>query len=184
MRFKTALPLAVLAMLSVTAIPRRSNATPPEKATAQQKIQSVDYLVGTWNCTHTVGTFSGTYTTTFSKVLGDLWLKQTYDFPPRKTADHNDPRITAEALMGFDESRQTWIRFFANSLGQYFAIRMTDTKNGWAWKYSTFFVRTKPETAEPDAHFIRKSNTEYMIEGPTYPEDGTLVTEHHTCHKM
>ena len=30
---------------------------------AQQKIGSVQYLVGTWNCAHTVGTFSGTYTT-------------------------------------------------------------------------------------------------------------------------
>jgi hypothetical protein len=184
MRYKAVLLFAVILMLSVTAVLGRSTAAPPEKATTQQKMQSVDYLLGTWNCTHTVGTFSGTYTTTFSRALGDFWLKQTYDFPPQKTADRNDPRITAEALMGFDEPRQTWVRFFANSLGQYFSIRMTDTENGWAWKYSTFFVRTKPETPDPDAKFIKKSNTEYMIEGPTYPEGGTLVTEHHTCHKM
>jgi len=53
---------------------------------AQQKISSVQYLVGTWNCAHTVGAFSGTYTTTYAKALGDVWLKQTYDFPPEQTA--------------------------------------------------------------------------------------------------
>ena len=36
---------------------------------AQQKIASVQYLVGTWNCSHTVGTFAGTYTTTYAKYF-------------------------------------------------------------------------------------------------------------------
>ena len=31
-------------------------------AAAQEKIGFVQYLVGTWNCAHTVGTFSGSYT--------------------------------------------------------------------------------------------------------------------------
>jgi outer membrane lipoprotein-sorting protein len=55
------------------------------RATAQQKMASVQYLVGSWHCHHTVGTFSGTYTTTYTRALGDLWLKQTYDFPPTQT---------------------------------------------------------------------------------------------------
>src|SRR5438445_8399546 len=95
----------------------------------QQKIASVQYLVGTWNCAHTVGTFSGTYTTTYAKALGDLWLKQTYDFPPAQTAER-EPAVQGEWLMGYDERRQAWVRFGAMSTGQYFAIRMTDTGDG------------------------------------------------------
>src|SRR6267154_1016968 len=81
-----------------------------EKATSQQKMASVDYLVGTWNCAHTVGTFSGTYATTYSKALGGLWLKETYDFPQQRTKESTEPAITAETLMGFDERRQAWVR--------------------------------------------------------------------------
>jgi hypothetical protein len=66
---------------------------------AQQKIGSAQYLVGTWNCAHTVGTFSGTYTTTYSRALGDLWLRQTYDFPPKQTAE-SEPAVHAEFIMG------------------------------------------------------------------------------------
>jgi hypothetical protein len=159
-------------------------ADPQEKATSRQKIESVSYLVGTWNCDHTVGTFAGKYSTTYSKVLGGLWLKQTYDFPPQQTKEGTtEPAINAETLMGFDERRQAWVRFFANSEGLYFPIRMTDTGNGWSWKYVSFFPRTKPETSEPDATFTKKTDKEYTIDGPSYEQNGTRVTEHHTCHK-
>src|SRR6266705_4557954 len=82
----------------------------PASPAAQQKIASVQYLIGTWNCAHTVGTFSGTYTTTYAKALGDLWLKQTYDFPPAQTAKPA-PAVQGEWLMGYDERRQAWVRF-------------------------------------------------------------------------
>jgi len=185
MRKKSVLQVVVMAMLFViTAAKAESAEAPQEKATAEQKLESVNYLVGTWNCAHTVGTFSGTYTTTYTKVLGGRWLQQRYDFPPTKSGGHDEPQITAEVLMGFDERRQGWVRFFANSEGQYFPIRMTDNGNGWSWKYVTFFTRTTPETPSPDATFTKKSDTEYLIDGPTYPLDGTTVTEHHTCHKL
>jgi hypothetical protein len=170
--------IAAMAMFLALLVP--ADATP----TAQQELASVNYLVGAWNCNHTVGTFSGKYTTAYSKILGDTWLKQTYDFPPQKTAGHEEPAITAEALMGYDERRQAWVRFFANSKGQYFAIRMTDTGNGWSWKYVSFFKRTTPETSDADATLTKKSDTQYVIDGPSYPLDGTQVTEHHTCNKM
>ena len=144
------------------------------KPTARQRMASVDYLIGTWSCAHKVGTYSGTYTTNYSKVLGDRWLKETWDFPG----------VTAEALMGYDEARQAWVRFFANSRGQHFEVRMTDVPDGWTFKYATFFARTRPETPEPDATFTKKSDTDYVIDGPTYPREGTLVTEHHACHKV
>jgi hypothetical protein len=106
------------------------------------------------------------------------------DFPPQKTTERIEPRIRAETLIGYDENRHAWVRFFANSLGQYFAIRMTETDNGWSFKYVSFFKTARPETPAPDATFTKKSNTEYTVDGPTYPENGTQVTEHHTCHKM
>ena len=105
---------------------------------AQQKIASVQYLVGTWNCAHTVGTFSGTYTTTYAKALGDLWLKQTYDFPPTQTAE-SEPAVHAE----------------------YF-----------------------PEAPGSDATFTKKSDSEYAVDGPSYEQNGTRVTEHHVCRKV
>jgi hypothetical protein len=77
------LPIAVAAIifsapLHAGAVSRAQQ----KKATARQKMASVDYLVGSWSCAHTVATFSGKYTTKYRKVLGDLRLKQTYDFPP------------------------------------------------------------------------------------------------------
>lgn len=152
-------------------------------ATAKQKMASAQYLVGTWSCAHTVGTFSGTYKTTYANALGNLWLRQTYDFPPRQMQE-NEAAEQAEYLMGWDDRREAWVRFGGMSTGMYFAIRMTDTGDGgWAWKYVSFFKRSTPETPGADATFTKKSDTEYVIDGPTYPKDGKPVTEHHVCKK-
>jgi hypothetical protein len=59
--------------------------------TAKEKMTTVNYLVGSWGSAHTVGTFSGKYTTTYTKVLGDLWLRQTYDFPPANVETRGQP---------------------------------------------------------------------------------------------
>lgn len=167
-----------LPALLLTAAATQPGATAQRSAPPQPSM--VDYLIGTWDCAHTVGNFSGTYRTSYAKVLGGKWLQQTYEFAGQK----DDPASTAVALMGFDDRRQTWVRFFANSKGQYFPIRMTDTGTGWAWKYSTFFTRSTPETPGPDAMITRKSDTEYEIQGPSYPKDGVQVTEHHVCRKV
>jgi hypothetical protein len=152
--------------------------------TARQRLASVQYLVGTWNCAHTVGTFSGTYTTTYANALGNRWLRQTYDFPPRQLEENKETEH-AEALFGYDEGRQAWVRFLALSTGDYFPIRMTDAGDGgWSWKYVSLFPRKTPETPGSDATFTKKSDSEYMVDGPTYPKDGTLVTEHHVCKKQ
>jgi hypothetical protein len=177
MKRNTGSSIAILAMLLTASSARAAS-------TAREKIASVHYLVGTWNCAHTVGAFSGKYTTTYSNALGDLWLRQTYDFPATQTAGNVEPARQAETLMGYDERRQTWVRFFAMSNGQYFSIRMTDTDDGWAWKYVSFFKTQKPETPGSDATLTKKSDREYVIEGPSYPENGTVVTEHHVCKKM
>ena len=96
------------------------------------------------------------------------------------------PAWKGEALMGYDERREAWVRFLTLSTGPYFAMRMTDTGDGgWSWKYVSFFPLQRPETPGSDATLAKKSNTEYMIDGPSYKEDGTgpMVTEHHTCRK-
>jgi hypothetical protein len=161
-----------------------ASACADESRVSQQKIASVQYLVGTWNCAHTVGTVSGTYRTTYSNAFGDLWLKQAYDFPPRRTGE-NEPAVHAEYFMGYDERRQGWVRFGAMSTGQYFAIRMTDTADGgWSWKYVSFFPTQKPEAPASDATFTKTSNSEYTVDGPSYEEHGTRVTEHHVCKKV
>jgi hypothetical protein len=72
------------------------------------------------------------------------------------------------------------------SLGRRFrgaVLAKSSTGNGWAYRYVSFFG-TKPEAPEADATFTRKSDTEYVIDGPTYPENGKQVTEHHDCHKL
>jgi len=154
--------------------------------TARQKLATVQYLVGSWSCTHTVGTFSGTYSTTYAKPLGDLWLEQTYDFPPKQMGD-NEQAVHGEFFIGYEERRSAWVRFGAMSNGQYFANRMTETGGGnWSWIYVGFFGWHTPDKSGSDATFTKKSNVEYVIDGPTYPKDGTgeLVTEHHVCKKL
>jgi hypothetical protein len=184
MKRSFALPFAVAAIILAAPFHEGAASRAQQKtATAQQKMASVDYLVGAWSCAHTVGTFAGKYTTTYAKVLGNLWLKQTYDFPPKQFGGDNERPVTAEALIGYDEGRGQWVRFFATSHGEYFSIRMKETGNGWAYRYISFFG-SKPDTAEADATFTKKSDTKYLIDGPTYPENGTKVTEHHSCHKM
>lgn len=152
------------------------------RPSAKEKLATVEYLVGTWSCAHTVGSFAGTYATRYAKVLGDLWLKQTYDFPPQQFGGNTEPAVTGEALIGYDANRGQWVRFFANSTGQYFPIRMKETGTGWAYRYVSFFG-SKPDAPEADATFTKKSPEEYVIEGPTYPENGKEVTEHHDCRK-
>jgi hypothetical protein len=184
MKRSFALPFAAAAI--ILAAPFHEGAASraqQRKPTAKEKMASVDYLIGNWSCDHTVGTFAGKYTTKYVKVLGDLWLKQTYDFPPKQFGGDNERPVTAEALIGYDENRGQWVRFFATSTGEYFPLRMKETGNGWAYRYISFFG-SKPDTANADATFAKKSDTEYLIDGPTYPENGTQVTEHHSCRKL
>jgi hypothetical protein len=150
--------------------------------TADQEMASVQYLIGAWNCQHSVGSFAGSYTTTYANALEGRWLEQTYDFPSTQT----EAAWHAEALMGYDERRKTWVRFLATTKGQYFAIRMTGTDSGgWSWKYVSFFDSQRAESPGSDAVFVKRSDSEYAIDGPSYKENGTgpLVTEHHVCKK-
>ena len=59
----------------------------------------------------------------------------------------------------------------------YFA--MTAKRNGdvWSWSY------VLPGSSATAAVYTRRSDTEFTVDGPTYPENGRPVTEHHRCLK-
>jgi len=158
-------------------------------ATPNEALATRQFLIGTWNCTFTVAPTDGSapvqqgpYTTTWANALDGTWLRQTYDQP---SGPKEEP-FRAEYFIGYDQARQSWIRFGVSSTGMYFAIRMTEDGNGgWTWKYVGLFPRktATPPSDTPDASFTRVSDTEYRIEGPTYPDGGVQVAEHHNCKK-
>jgi hypothetical protein len=173
----------LLASVTLITLVFSSNTLQAQEAkSGNEKMSNVNYLAGTWSCEHQVGDFSGKYKTTYEKVMGGHWLKETYEFPPGQFGGKSQA-VTAEALIGYDDRRGQWVRFFVDSVGDYFSIRMKDTGNGWAYQYVSFFV-AKPDKTDADATFTKKSDTEYVIDGPTYPENGKQVTEHHQCRKQ
>lgn len=144
------------------------------QSAAQDEIKFAQFYVGTWSCAHTVGDFSGTYTTTIENSLGNRWLKQTYDFPT--LGDAPGP-AHAEYFIGYDPRNQSWLRFGAMTDGQYFAMRGKRSGNVWTWGY------VLPGTSG-SAVYTKKSESEYTVDGPSYIENGKPVTEHHTCRKV
>jgi len=48
----------------------------------------------------------------------------------------------------------------------------------------SFFNRQQPETSDSDATFTKKSDSEYVVEGPSYPKNGVRVTERHRAGKL
>jgi hypothetical protein len=167
MKRKPALLAALAAVL--LAVPSRTHA----QTAAQQELKPVHYLVGTWSCAHTVGDFSGTYTTSFTTALDDRWLKQRYDFPATKT----EPAWYGEFYLGYDARVPRWVRFGAMSTGQYFGMVSKDasvTTMSWAYRLPG---------PNASATWTKRSDSEFTIDGPSYPENGKPVTEHHVCKK-
>jgi hypothetical protein len=160
--------LAALATLLLAAV-----ASARGRSTAQQELESAEFLVGTWHCSHTVGDFAGTYTTTVAKTLGNLWLKQTYDFP---ATGERAGAMQGEYFIGYDARSQRWVRFGAMSTGQYFAMLGKRADNVWSWNYVL-------PGQSGSAVYTKKSGAEYTVDGPSYPENGKLVSEHHICRK-
>jgi len=160
--------LVVLAMLFTASTKSRA------QSSAQQEIKFAQFYVGRWTCAHTVGDFSGTYTTTIENSLGNRWLRQTYDFP---TLGNSSGPAHAEYFIGYDPRNQTWLRFGAMTDGQYFAMRGKRIGDVWTWGY------VLPGTSG-SAVYTKKSDSEYTVDGPSYVENGKPVTEHHRCRRM
>ena len=98
--------------------------------------------------------------------MDDKWLKQTYDFPD---TGERGTAVRAEYFMGFDTRNQRWLRFGAMTDGEYFAIVAKRADNSWTWSY------VLPGTSG-SAVYIKQSDTEYTVDGPTYPQNGKSVT--------
>lgn len=142
------------------------------QSVASREMQAAQFFVGTWNCAHTVGDFSGTYKTTIANSLDNRWLKQTYDFP----ATSGGAPVRAEYFIGYDPRNGRWIRFGAMSDGLYFAMVAKRSGNTWPWTY------VLPGT-RGSAVYTEKSDSLYTVDGPSYEQNGKPVTEHHTCRK-
>jgi len=159
---------AILAMVTQTSAALAANNPPAES------LRAADFLLGTWTCTHQEGDITGTYTTHYEKALSDAWIKETYDF----AATSAEPAMQGEWFIGYDPRVNEWIRFGAMSDGLYFAMVGTHANDTWSWTYAL------PGKANPGKTVYTKlSPTQYTIVGPSYPINGTMVTEHHVCNK-
>ncbi|HEY4439708.1 MAG TPA: hypothetical protein VGN14_04600 [Candidatus Elarobacter sp.] len=133
----------------------------------------LDFLAGRWHCAHTVGDFSGTYVERFERTLRGRWLRQTYEFP----ATGDQPEARAEYFIGFDPRVSRVVRFGAHDNGMYFAMRTTSlTDTTMVFEY----VLPGPGAT---ATWTKHGGREYTIDGPSYPQNGRTVTEHHDCRK-
>ncbi len=137
------------------------------------EFDAAHFFIGTWHCADTVGDYAGTYTTTIAPALDNHWLEQTYDFAVSTALPRG---LRGEFFIGYDPRSAKWIRLGAMNDGMYFAMRGTRTGDVWSYGY------VLPGTSG-SAIYTRKSDTEYTILGPTYPENGKEVTERHGCHK-
>ena len=159
-------PAIAIVVLFTSAAARADTAT-------QQEMKAARFFVGSWNCAHTADReAAGTYTTTYASVLGDAWLKQTYDFPATTT----DPAVQAEFFIGYDARVERWVRFGAMSDNLYFAN--VGKRNGDVWSFTYVLPGTSGSVM-----YTKKSDSLYTVDGPSYPVNGTIITEHHTCTK-
>jgi hypothetical protein len=159
--------LTALAALGISSSEARTQSPPNTEA------EFMSFLVGTWSCADTVGDNAGTYSTTIARTLDDRWLRQTYTWAP---ASESPKPLRGEYLISYDPRIRKWIRMGAMNDGMYFA--MTGTLSGDTLTYGYVL----PGTAGK-ALYIRKAESELRVIGPTYPENGRLVTERHACRK-
>jgi len=144
-------------------------------SSATDEMSSASFFVGTWNCTHSEDSGpAGSYTTTYTSVLGDRWLEQTYDFPATTT----DPALRGDWFFGYDSRVKRWVRFGAMSDGLYFAMVGARTGDTWSWSY------VLPKQSDAVAtRYTKTSDSQYRVDGPSYPASGKMITEHHLCTK-
>jgi len=142
------------------------------RANDKDEMQFAQFFVGKWDCKHTVGDFSGTYTTTYTSAMGGAWIEQVYDFPATKS----EPTVHAEYFLSYDGRIPQWVRFGAHSNAQYYGMVGERLGNIWSWNYVL-------PGRSGSVVWTKKSDTEYTVDGPSYPQAGKMLTEHHTCTK-
>ncbi len=139
----------------------------------KEEMQFAQFFVGRWDCKHSVGDFSGIYSTTYTPTMGNAWIEQVYDFP----ATGSDAPVHADYFLGYEARVNQWVRFGAHSNAQYYGMLGTRADNVWSWSYVLPGLSGR-------AVWTKQSDTEYTVDGPTYPANGKMVTEHHTCRKV
>jgi hypothetical protein len=82
----------------------------------------------------------------------------------------------AEYFIGYDARRDGWVRFGAMTTGQYFAMLGKRVDNVWSWNYVL-------PGLFGSAAYTKTSHAEFTVDGPSHPENGKPVTEHHVCRK-
>jgi hypothetical protein len=161
-----------IAFAAIAAVLAAAPASAQTRANDKDEMQTGQFFLGTWSCKHTVGDFAGTYTTTYTPAMGGAWIKQVYDFP----ATGEDMPVHAEYFLSYDGRIPQWVRFGAHSNAQYYGMVGERLGNIWSWNYVL-------PGRSGSVVWTKKSDTEYTIDGPSYPKDGKTVTEHHTCRK-
>jgi len=132
---------------------------------------AADFLVGSWQCADTVGDYTGAYTITVTKALDGRWLREIYQWHNAATSRE----LSGEYFLSYDPRVKKWIRIGAMNDGMYFS--MVGVRAGDEWTFG--YALPGPGTAV----YSKRSDTEYTVLGPTYKENGKLVTEHHGCQK-
>jgi len=131
---------------------------------------AADFLVGSWQCADTVGDYTASYTITVTKALDGRWLREIYQWH-----DATPRALSGEYFLSYDPRVKKWIRIGAMNDGMYFSMVGVRAGDDWTFGYAL----PGPGTAV----YSRRSDTDYTVLGPTYKENGKVVTEHHGCHK-
>jgi hypothetical protein len=142
------------------------------QSAVNEESRAAEFLVGTWQCADTVGEQAGSYNLTVTKALNGRWLRENYQWQATPGAQ----ALSGEYFLSFDPRVKKWIRIGAMNDGMYFSMVGVRLGNDWTFGYAL----PGPGTTV----YSRRSDTEYTVLGPTYRENGKLVTEHHGCHKV
>ena len=160
---------SIFFLLAAFALAKTPVATAQGMAAEEQR--AADFLIGTWQCADTVGDYNGSYTITVTKALDDRWLRELYQWHNPAT-----PReLSGEYFLSYDPRVKKWIRIGAMNDGMYFSMVGQHAGDDWTFGYAL--------PGRGKAVYTKKSDAEYTVLGPSYQENGKLVTEHHGCHK-
>jgi hypothetical protein len=164
MKQSTSIALAaVLLLLGLTSVARAD--APPNAA----KMQVLNHLVGTWNCSWHAGTASGEILSTFTPVMNGAWIQQT-----ESTKDKNgNPVITTMHYSGYDPSLKMFVHMGPNADGTYEVAYSKDFR---------IFHNVHPEGMTESATLVEISSTEYTLSEP-FTEKGKRQVYVDRCSK-
>jgi hypothetical protein len=150
----------VLLLLGLTSVARADG--PPNAA----KMQELNDLVGTWNCSWHAGAASGEILSTFTPVMNGAWIQQTETV---KGKDGNSV-VTTMHYSGYDPSLKMFVHMGPNADGTYEVAYSKDFR---------IFHNVHPEGMTEDATLAKISSTEYTLSEPFAQKGQHFVYEEH-----